>query len=78
MCKEHKQAVKKLDLWKLPKYLIIHLKRFTVNGSFREKNEDMVDFPLVGLDISGRVLGNQSVPPVYNLYAISVMELSRL
>eukprot|EP00380_Ascogregarina_taiwanensis_P017718 284816954_6 len=28
-CKEHRQAKKKIDVWKLPKVLIIHLKRFS-------------------------------------------------
>ncbi|KAK3140274.1 hypothetical protein QOZ80_5AG0398500 [Eleusine coracana subsp. coracana] len=28
-CKEHRQASKKLDLWRLPEILIIHLKRFS-------------------------------------------------
>ncbi|KAF6166264.1 hypothetical protein GIB67_031048 [Kingdonia uniflora] len=26
-CKEHRQAMKKLDLWRLPKILVVHLKR---------------------------------------------------
>ena len=30
-CKKHQQATKKFDLWKLPKILIIHLKRFSYN-----------------------------------------------
>ena len=30
-CKKHQQATKKFDLWKLPKILVIHLKRFSYN-----------------------------------------------
>jgi len=45
-CKEHKQAKKKFDLWKLPDVLIIHLKRFSYNSFFREKIDSLVDFPL--------------------------------
>lgn len=37
-CKEHKCAMKKLDLYTLPSICIIHLKRFTQNGYYREKN----------------------------------------
>lgn len=29
-CKEHKEAFKKVDLWRLPSHLVIHLKRFQV------------------------------------------------
>ena len=30
-CKEHKQATKKMELYKTPKILILHLKRFDIN-----------------------------------------------
>ena len=30
-CKEHVQASKKFDLWKMPEILVIHLKRFSYN-----------------------------------------------
>ena len=30
-CKEFVQATKKFDLWKLPRVLVIHLKRFSYN-----------------------------------------------
>jgi hypothetical protein len=33
VCKQHKQATKKFDLWKLPDILIIHLKRFSSSGT---------------------------------------------
>lgn len=45
-CKEHKQATKKLDLWRLPKLLIIHLKRFSYTRWYRDKIETFVDFPV--------------------------------
>jgi ubiquitin C-terminal hydrolase len=28
-CKTHRQASKKLDLWRLPEVLVVHLKRFS-------------------------------------------------
>jgi hypothetical protein len=35
----HRQARKKLDLWVLPPYLIVHFKRFQmVNGGWRKSN----------------------------------------
>ena len=51
-CKEHKCAKKKLDLYALPSICIIHLKRFTQNGYYREKNDAPVDYPINGLDLS--------------------------
>ena len=30
-CKEFVEATKKFDLWKLPRVLVIHLKRFSYN-----------------------------------------------
>jgi len=69
VCKEHKRAKKKLDLWNLPEILIIHLKRFRNFGSW-EKITKAVDFPLKGLDLSGCTLKGREVP-IYDLYAFS-------
>ncbi|KAI1818744.1 UCH-domain-containing protein [Poronia punctata] len=55
-CKEHRRASKKLDLWKTPDILIIHLKRFSSSGYRRDKLETFVDFPTENLDIASRVL----------------------
>lgn len=42
---------KKFQIIKLPKYLIIHYKRFTKNNFFVEKNPTIVNFPLINLDL---------------------------
>ncbi|KAI1363712.1 hypothetical protein F5Y08DRAFT_235342 [Xylaria arbuscula] len=55
-CKEHRRASKKLDLWKTPDILVIHLKRFSSSGYRRDKLETLVDFPTENLDITSRVL----------------------
>ncbi|KAI0105423.1 hypothetical protein GGR51DRAFT_187146 [Nemania sp. FL0031] len=55
-CKEHRRASKKLDLWKTPDILIIHLKRFSSSGYRRDKLETLVEFPTENLDITSRVL----------------------
>jgi ubiquitin carboxyl-terminal hydrolase 4/11/15 len=73
-CKEHRRAFKKFDLWKLPKILIIQLKRFSYrNKHWREKIETQVQFPLEGLDLTEHVLGpiTKGEEPIYDLYAIS-------
>lgn len=46
--KEHRRAEKKLDLWALPPFLIVHLKRFQlVNNGWRKTNAN-VHVPLRG------------------------------
>ena len=50
-CKEHVRAHKQLTLWSTSEILIVHLKRFSHERSWLEKNEMMVRFPLSGLDL---------------------------
>ena len=50
-CKAHVQAEKKLDLWRLPEVLVVHLKRFSYSRYSRDKIDTEVDFPLEGLDL---------------------------
>ncbi|KAF0911260.1 hypothetical protein E2562_008019 [Oryza meyeriana var. granulata] len=71
-CKEHRQASKKLDLWRLPEILIIHLKRFSYSRYTKNKLETCVDFPIHDLDLS-KYIGNrgQQMSNHYQLYAIS-------
>ena len=46
-CKTTRKATKKLDVWRWPKYLIIHLKRFEFTTGFtRVKIQSKVDFPM--------------------------------
>lgn len=50
-CKVARPAVKRLSISKLPKILLIHLKRFSQNGPFRDKINTHVDFPVNDLDL---------------------------
>uniref|UniRef100_A0A9J2P6X9 Ubiquitin carboxyl-terminal hydrolase n=1 Tax=Ascaris lumbricoides TaxID=6252 RepID=A0A9J2P6X9_ASCLU len=70
-CKEHQHATKKLDLWKLPPVLIIHLKRFHFTRWSREKIDIPVEFPLTGLDLTSRVVDEKFGKAVYDLIAVS-------
>ena len=45
-CKEHRQAYKKMDVWRLPDVLVIHLKRFSYTSYLRDKIDTLVSFPL--------------------------------
>ncbi|XP_050371487.1 ubiquitin carboxyl-terminal hydrolase 8 [Argentina anserina] len=71
-CKKHCQASKKLDLWRLPEILVIHLKRFSYSRFLKNKLETYVDFPVDDLDLSTYIayrtgeLSNR-----YMLYAVS-------
>ncbi|ONM51410.1 ubiquitin-specific protease 8 [Zea mays] len=71
-CKKHQQAMKKLDLWRLPEVLVIHLKRFSYTQFTRNKLETFVDFPTVDLDLSSYVADKSEQPSShYRLYAVS-------
>lgn len=71
-CKKHQQAMKKLDLWRLPEVLVIHLKRFSYTQFTRNKLETSVDFPISDLDLSPYIAAKHEQPNShYHLYAIS-------
>ncbi|KAI1117936.1 hypothetical protein F5Y14DRAFT_447346 [Nemania sp. NC0429] len=70
-CKEHRRASKKLDLWKTPDILIIHLKRFSSSGYRRDKLETLVQFPTENLDITSRVLHTEEgKQEIYDLIGV--------
>eukprot|EP01090_Pellita_catalonica_P016435 TRINITY_DN4691_c0_g1_i1.p1 TRINITY_DN4691_c0_g1~~TRINITY_DN4691_c0_g1_i1.p1 ORF type:complete len:646 (+),score=94.46 TRINITY_DN4691_c0_g1_i1:236-1939(+) len=69
-CKEHKQATKALELWHLPKILIVQLKRFQYSKHYREKLNTFCDFPLSNFDLSPYVLSGQKNLQ-YNLFGVS-------
>ena len=70
-CKEHRQATKKFDLWKLPNILIIHLKRFSYSRYSRDKISTPVHFPLVGLSLSDYTANPEHANDLYDCYAVS-------
>jgi ubiquitin carboxyl-terminal hydrolase 4/11/15 len=72
-CKNQVQATKKFNLWKAPDVMIIQLKRFSHSqfGRFNSKITTLVDFPLEGLDLTGRVQGpSDGKSLLYDLVAI--------
>lgn len=46
----------------LPSYLIFHVKRFTRNNFFVEKNPTIVNFPVKNLELRDYLTVDQSVP----------------
>ena len=69
-CKERRRATKTLEIWTVPDILIIHLKRFSGARNFRDKIEDLVDFPIEGLDLSGKVGFSEGKDLTYDLFAV--------
>lgn len=79
-CKEHVAAQKQLTLWKLPKVLIFHLKRFHYRQSNshysirRDKINKLVDYQVENLDMSPFVIDPKEacngVPPNYELCGV--------
>uniref|UniRef100_A0A3Q3K8R2 ubiquitinyl hydrolase 1 n=1 Tax=Monopterus albus TaxID=43700 RepID=A0A3Q3K8R2_MONAL len=55
-CKQLQQGRIKLSLWTLPDVLILHLKRFRQDGDRRVKMQNMVRFPLMGMDMAPHVV----------------------
>ncbi|KAI8976140.1 hypothetical protein BDB01DRAFT_853428 [Pilobolus umbonatus] len=78
-CKAPRRATKALTLSKLPLVLLIHLKRFSYDGPFKDKLETIVQSPMTNLDLS-RYVPSSMIPPdqpndkslySYDLYAVS-------
>jgi len=78
-CKEHVQGTKTLEIFKVPRIMIISLKRFKTSRSKYsfsggQKLDTCVDFPLEGLEMSDFVLSKKqksSEKLVYDLFAVS-------
>ncbi|KAJ1855816.1 ubiquitin-specific protease doa4 [Coemansia sp. RSA 1822] len=72
VCQTKRAATKRLMIARLPLVLIVHLKRFSTVGHFREKLETNVQIPTMNLCLQKYVTfgeGEQSTS--YNLYAVA-------
>lgn len=81
-CKTHRLATKKLDLWRLPPVLIVHLKRFQfVNGRWI-KSQKIVKFPRESFDPSAFLAPREVSQSLGSLQSLQseclVEELQRL
>lgn len=84
-CKTHVQASMQMELFKAPPILVLNLKRFKqgrqssyfsglmggYGGGRNQKLEQLVDFPVEGLDLSSYVKGKHDKPLIYDCYAVS-------
>jgi len=75
-CKQKREVDKKIVICKLPRILIIHLKRFSLDGRWRQKLQTTVEFPLTDLNVDyTNVLPQSAYGPTfsksaYNLCAV--------
>ncbi|XP_069481068.1 ubiquitin carboxyl-terminal hydrolase 8 isoform X2 [Ambystoma mexicanum] len=69
-CKTRRDSLKKIEIWKLPPILLVHFKRFSYEGRWKQKLQTCVDFPLESLDLSHYVIGPKNNLK-YNLFAVS-------
>ncbi|CAG2252384.1 UBP5 [Mytilus edulis] len=70
-CKVDRDSVKKIDIWKLPRILLIGLNRFVYEGQWRQKISSFVDFPVQNLNLDSVVKSPTTTKSKYNLYGIS-------
>ncbi|KAL9183657.1 hypothetical protein ACHAXT_004513 [Thalassiosira profunda] len=70
-CREKRECVKRLQVHRFPKVLVLHLKRF---GNSRKKVRTSLNFPVRDFDASalGHADGSQAsrLRPVYDLFAV--------
>lgn len=78
-CKDFVQATKSLEIYRIPKILVVSLKRFKTSrskygwGSGGQKLDTLVEFPLEGLNMSQYVMDpNQKKQQLlYDCFAVS-------
>ena len=70
-CKKHTLVKKKMELFYLPKILIICLKRFIKMSYKWRKNEEYVDFPINNLNMGEFMVGPDKSHSKYDLFAVS-------
>ncbi|EUB63006.1 Ubiquitin hydrolase [Echinococcus granulosus] len=68
-CKIPCEAVKTFGMWRLPEYLIIHLKRFR-SYTTCEKIDSYVQFPLTDLNLSAFIKSRTVSVCTYDLYGV--------
>ncbi|KAF3229875.1 CSN-associated deubiquitinating enzyme Ubp12 [Orbilia oligospora] len=69
-CKEHRNAKKSMQIWRVPDIIALQFKRFSSTRSFRDKIDAAIDFPIEGLDLTGRVLESDGKSLIYDLIAV--------
>lgn len=61
-------VTKTISFWNMPDILVVTFKRFLPDGI--RKIENLIDFPLEGLDLSRYIIGYNSKTYIYDLYGV--------
>ncbi|CAH0490887.1 unnamed protein product [Peronospora farinosa] len=64
-CRRHQEMTKKLEIWRLPPVMVVHLKRFQYTQTYRRKLGSLVEFPIHDLDLSTCVAPHIEIPEKY-------------
>jgi U4/U6.U5 tri-snRNP-associated protein 2 len=72
-----KRLKKTYSIQSLPQYIIFHVKRFTRNNFFVEKNPTIVNFPVKNLELRDYIKFDSSVASPEELNNLSISELRR-
>ncbi|OMJ93584.1 hypothetical protein SteCoe_3422 [Stentor coeruleus] len=67
-CRTHVEGFKKMEVYRLPRILILHFKRFKQKSLFSSKNSKSIEFPIEGFDMSQCT---RFCRGIYDLYAVS-------
>ena len=72
-CKEHRRVYKQMEIYRLPIYLILQLKRFKNQCGFffNSKNSTFVRFPLENLNLNKYLVGPRNIDYIYDLISVS-------
>ncbi|KAF1774409.1 Ubiquitin specific protease domain [Phytophthora cactorum] len=61
-CRQHQEMTKKLEIWRLPPVMVVHLKRFQYTQTYRRKLASLVEFPIHDLDLQCCVAPHIEIP----------------
>ncbi|EEY53198.1 ubiquitin-specific protease, putative [Phytophthora infestans T30-4] len=64
-CRKHQEMTKKLEIWRLPPVMVVHLKRFQYTQTYRRKLASLVEFPIHDLDLQCCVAPHFEIPEKY-------------
>jgi hypothetical protein len=74
-CKGKKKAKKKIEVYKAPYYLILHLKRYKQSTKLGIKNDTIIDYK-EALNLKDFVLGPNKEISLYDLYGVVINKKS--
>jgi ubiquitin C-terminal hydrolase len=71
-CNKNQTALKRMEIYKAPKQLIIQLNRFGLVNKKVEKNKELIDFPIEDLNLSKYLNQSHNTKAIYELYGLTM------